>query len=38
MKKLSLWAENISAYRDIVNKFDNDDFDKVLAIAGKPGV
>ncbi len=38
MKKLALWAENISAYRDIVNKFDNNDFDRLLATVGKPGV
>lgn len=38
MKKLSAWVESISAYRDIVNKFDNDDFDRLLAAVGKPGI
>lgn len=38
MKKLADWTENISAYRDIVNKFDNDAFDRLLAAVGRPGV
>lgn len=38
MKQLVSWAENISVFRDIVNKFDNDDFDRLLAAVGKPGV
>ncbi|MGE5631200.1 MAG: NAD(P)/FAD-dependent oxidoreductase [Caulobacteraceae bacterium] len=38
MKKLAAWVENISAFRDIVNRFDNDDFDRLLASIGKPGI
>ena len=38
MKRLAAWSENLSAYRDIVNKFDNDDFDRLLAAVGKPGI
>jgi len=38
MEKLAAWTESISAYRDIVNKFDNDDFDMLLAAVGKPGI
>jgi len=38
MNKLAAWAESMSAYRDIVNRFDNDDFDRLLAAVGKPGI
>ena len=38
MKRLSSWVENISTFRDIVNRFDNDDFDMLLEAAGKPGI
>ncbi len=38
MKQLASWAENISVFRDIVNRFDNDDFDRLLAAVDKPGI
>ncbi|HWR61597.1 MAG TPA: NAD(P)-binding protein [Clostridia bacterium] len=38
MKQLASWSENISSFRDIVNGFDNDDFDRLLAAVGKPGI
>ncbi len=38
MKKLASWTESISAYRDIVDKFDNADFDRLLAAVSKPGI
>lgn len=38
MKRLASWSENISVFRDIVNRFDNDDFDRLLAAVDKPGI
>jgi flavin-dependent dehydrogenase len=36
MKQLTSWVENISVFRDIVNKYDNDDFDRLLSAVDKP--
>jgi hypothetical protein len=38
MKGLAARVESLSVYRDIVDKFDNDDFDKLVETIGKPGV
>jgi len=38
MKRLASWSESISIFRDIVNKFENDDFDRLLAAVDKPGI
>lgn len=38
IKQIVTWTESISSFRDIVNKFDNNDFDKLLSAVGKPGV
>lgn len=38
MKRLASWAENISVFRDIVNRFENDDFDRLLTAVDKPGI
>lgn len=38
MKSLAARIESLSAYRDIVGKFNNDDFDRLLGAIGKPGI
>lgn len=38
MKKMQQHLENISSFRDIVNKFDNNDYDKLLSFINTPGV
>ncbi|MFZ5965653.1 MAG: dehydrogenase [Bacillota bacterium] len=38
MKDLRLDVENIAAFRDIVNSFDNKDFDMLLSIIKTPGI
>ncbi|WP_202710210.1 NAD(P)/FAD-dependent oxidoreductase [Sporosalibacterium faouarense] len=38
MKPLKKHVENVSAFRDIVNKFENKDFDRMLSVLGTPGV
>lgn len=38
IKPLKDGLENISSYRDIINKFDNADFDKLLTVLDVPGI
>jgi flavin-dependent dehydrogenase len=38
VEPLKKHVENISAYRKIINKFNNDDFDKMIAAIEIPGV
>lgn len=38
LNPLQKHVENISAFRKVIEKFDNKDFDKLLSILGTPGV
>jgi flavin-dependent dehydrogenase len=38
VKPLKDHVENISSYRKIINKFNNDDFDKLISVLEVPGV
>lgn len=38
MKKMQQHLENISGFRNVVSKFDNDDFDRLLSFLNTPGV
>lgn len=38
LKPLLFYTENISSFRNIINKFANDDFDRLIALLGTPGL
>ena len=38
VKPLQQHVENISSYRNVINKFNNDDFDKLISVLNIPGV
>jgi digeranylgeranylglycerophospholipid reductase len=36
MRKLQNYIESISSFRKVINKFDNNDFDKLVSLLGTP--